>query len=128
MKIDQDLRYAIRAAEKLQPVEKTRCDIDAAAIKAMLKRCPKHAQAIKQADRLTQQAKDLTIRAMAIYGSLGVSSSLQWINDADTFVKAGGKIEQPTKRWRADVVIAQLAMADEKSGKKLLRDLGIRWE
>lgn len=134
MKIDSDLRIAIRAAEKAQPHENwdLKQARNKAAVAALIAAKPAVAAGLKSAQRRLTQIKKLNAKVqeflnlagLRLYGDEPVT-----IGDEAAFVKAGGKLPgQGSKRWKFDAVMAELANANEKQGEAILKRIGINWK
>src|SRR4051812_37269583 len=110
MKIDTDLRQAVRSACAAQPDDgwQKRQEITKAAIAVLVAKA-KHKGKVEHALALIAKAKKDIAAADAIIDPLGVSSDLTRITDDDAFVKAGGVIPETSRRWNFDSVMAELA-------------------
>lgn len=131
MKIDQDLRAAIRSADKAQPDNHdVRSNIQQAAVEELFKRKPSTKQAWERAKRLRQTASDFGSRANAIESALGISFYCSKFNvrDEEAFAKAGGNMKPAGKRWKFDAVMAELAAAEPKQLTAILKKYGINWK
>lgn len=130
MKIDADLRAAIRSAEKMQPQDdwESRSRAAKETITALLK-SRRYARAYQRALLQKKQGAALLDQANEFFRSLGLSSGADRIEDDQKFVKAGGALPPPPlRRWKFDTVMAELAAApDEKAGAKILQRYGINW-
>ncbi len=140
MKIDSDLRLAIRSAEKAQPQRndwEAKRKAEAQAILAFFKRFPAKARkAIKLAeDALKAEAMERELRSKLCeqFGLKHNEQQFQFSNcgrNKDAFVKAGGHLPEQTagQRWTFDAVMAELVAADPKQLKVILKKYNIRWE
>jgi|LakMenEpi03Aug12_release.lakeMendotaPanAssembly.Ray.scaffolds.fasta_scaffold191833_3 hypothetical protein len=138
MKIDQDLRAAIRSAEKAQPSTdySVREKVNQECIDAFLKRFPAKAKAVNKliADELKAIAAVAAARKLLCekFGLRHYDGKIQFANCGEgkgAFVKAGGKLPSAkAERWKFDVVMAELAAADAKDCRKILSKYGIKWE
>lgn len=132
MKIDADLRIAIRSAEKAQPSRDTwleRRNANKKAIAGFLKTHPRAAKDIKAADDMFKRAQALRDRAGEVYDRLGIRSCQSEFSNDEKFVKAGGKLPGPINgRWKADAVIAELMAAAPNQRAAILKKYNIRWE
>lgn len=130
MKIDQDLRIAIRSAERCQPDFGYRDQLGAekVAISNLIKARPVVGSQVRRATRrLAVAAKSQEI-ARKILGDFGLRDGGERIWDEDKFVKAGGKLPGPQqKRWKFDCVMKELAAADPKQARSILKRYGINW-
>lgn len=140
MKIDSDLRAAIRSAEKAQPYnmgyDEKNCQ-EKAAITEFFKRCPAKAAKIDALINKEQKAyKEYEACRTAICKQYGLRSKgvgqvefASCDNAKAAFKRAGGKLnENSFQRWKFDFVVAELAGADTKTGAKILAKYGIKWE
>ncbi len=131
MKIDTDLRLAIRSAYNAQHKDSTRIPdwrVNRDAAEAFLK--SPHGRAIKQkTDRLDVQIEKLRIAKDALFKSVGLSFDGSHVNDKAIFKKAGGSIPPDGPAlWKFDVVMAQIAAATPEAGQAIIKRLGINWK
>ncbi len=139
MKVDSDLRAAIRAAEKAQPeiTWETREKAEREAIQDLFNRIPKHkrkAQALvnsinrhrKELDSCHSKLRDL-FGIQLHDGKLQLHRREEYLSN---FEKAGGnlKFNEPKRRWRSESIIAELAAAKPAEAKAILKRIGIIWE
>lgn len=142
MKIDQDLRAAIRSAEKVQPnsnVDKWQLREEAAAeaIADFLKRYPSKAKkvhALVAAMRKAAKAQKVAEESLCEqFGLRHYDNKLQFARcgaGSGAFEKAGGKVPPPVVKgepWKYDRVMAELAAAEPKQLKAILKKYGINW-
>lgn len=145
MKIDTDLRAAIRSAEKCQPSSDSskKRDMDRACIAEFLNRFPKKKDKIRaliqreiDADVASSKArgdlcKQFGLRHYSHGGEIQIES-LEFANcgkGAGAFEKAGGKLPPiGVRRWAFDAVMAELAAADPKQAVVILKKYGINWK
>lgn len=128
---------AVRSAYNIQ--KQARCDswaeqrkAERAAVESFLKKHPSAAGIIAKANativacNLKIEAASDIIRSFGLYReSSGANYS---INDHEKFAKAGGKYAYTApQKWTFDQVMAQLAAADEKDAKTILKKFGINW-
>lgn len=142
MIISQDLRAAIRSAEKSQPSFGWQMleEQNAATIEAFFKRYPAKAKRVKA---LLKQEHDCYLAYCAAGKALceqyGLASTtnegVRTVKFAHcdgkktNFVKAGGVLPaKPAERWKFDAVMAELAAADSKDAEKILKRYGINWK
>ena len=132
MKIDADLRAVIRSAEKAQPQrsfnynEKTKAVENA--IKAFMKANPKKASALKAAKKKYDKAKADKGAAESLINSFGLRTSLTDFWDKDNFKLSGGVLPKHVDPpWKYDDVVTELAAADPKNLKKILKKYDINW-
>lgn len=140
MKIDTDLRAAIRSAEKAQPQVnryEERRKSELAAIADLFKRKPALgakarglASTAAKADKIASAAR---AKLCDEYGLRADGDEFRFAgcgNYEERFVKAGGKLPSLDKmeRWNFDDVMAALAKADPKEGAKIIKRLGINWQ
>lgn len=139
MKIDQDLRAAIRSAEKTQLhygwEEREKEEIDS--INAFL---AKHSGAAKHVRKLRAdyirhyKAFDLAREQLCkTYGlKLTGDNNVLRFAGCDSaqqhFVDAGGKVPTKKQHWKFDVVMSELAAAESKDANRILRKYGINWK
>lgn len=131
MKIDTDLRLAIRSAIAVQKLAKQnswqeRRDREKAAIDELIQRRnlkPKVKAAKKQLDRIEVSRAKVAL----VFNELGISSELDYIRDDTKFIKAGGKLIPPLKSLNFDGIMAELAAADPKQADHILKKLNIKW-
>jgi isoaspartyl peptidase/L-asparaginase-like protein (Ntn-hydrolase superfamily) len=136
MKIDHDLRQAIKAAHDVQEHR----DGHLLRTEAADKFLKSHPAAAKNLARLRKK-RDEAARAHSeaakpfneFMKSLGLDDRQEGYmvgysdDDKDRFVAAGGKFDV-TPRWSYNSVMAKLAAADPKDGAKILADHGINWK
>jgi hypothetical protein len=141
MKIDADLRAAIKAAEKAQPSDflSERAKVADAAIQAFLKKRPalrkKLALLLQSRESLLLSLQKRTNDLNELVYPFGLrikdnkvcESFLCDDDDAEKFTEAGGVIPEMPKRWKADELIAKLAAADPKHRDSILKEHGINW-
>lgn len=140
MKIDTDLRSAIRSAEKAQPIEnrEMRSKREQDAISALFKLKPITARIVKDLSVKARKAYDAYNKARE---KLCKEYGLQESNNSTTgfcfsncgdgqkqFAKIGGKMTAKYTRWKFDDVMNQLSAATPAEGKKIIKALGINWE
>jgi hypothetical protein len=141
MKIDADLRAAIKAAEKAQPRDSwsERQKAADAAIHAFLKKRPslkkKICLLLQSRASLQLALEEKTADLNKVLWPLGLTANntkvcesfLNDDDDAERFVKAGGVLPKIPERWKSDVLIAKLAAADPKHRGSILKEHGINW-
>lgn len=130
MKIDTDLRLAIRSAEKAQSQDnwETKSAHRKESIAALL-RLPKHAAKYKIACKQLQTSAKIRGLAAKFFDDLGINTALDHIHNDDRFAAAGGKmLPKKNVRWSFDIIMAQLVQAEPKEGAKILAKLGIKWK
>lgn len=140
MKIDSDLRAAIRSAEKAQPSTdwQLRNQQEKDAIAAFLKAKPEIAKRIaflykkrETAQKVIEAANTELCKEYGLrfeYNKPGVLEFASCNNASERFTKAGGKFpKKDATRWKFDAVMKELAAADEKTGKAILKRIGINW-
>jgi hypothetical protein len=131
MKIDTDLRAAIRSAEKAQPDKgwQARTEAETKAIAKLLADNKALGGKVRAEIAVIEKASKQMERAGEYLESLGITKSLERIRDHELFVKAGGKVPLMGKRWTFDEVMSKLAaVKTEREGKTILRKYGIHWE
>lgn len=141
MKIDTDLRAAIRSAEKCQPVQndyEARRKQEDATIADFFKRNPSKAKKCRKLaeDAIKAEALESSLRKKLCdhYGLRFGDQRFQFSNyggaNNAAFIKAGGRLPESTKhiRWTFDKVITELASAEPKQLKGILAKYGIKWE
>jgi len=142
MKIDHDLRQAIKAAHKHQPglTYERQAQIEAAAVEVFLKARPalkqkartllkRKVKVAKENAALREQLDALLDPVGLTYSSDTGKISIPSFRHSNTFVAAGGDLSEIEKcSWEVDQVIAELASADPKHQTKILAKYGIRWE
>lgn len=129
MKIDVDLRMAVRSVVELAQSVNTyerRSEAQDRAIKLLLA-SPKHSAKAKAAKRAEEKANSLGKAARDFYNSIGLSGDASRIWDDAKFFKAGGKIAPQHKAPSFRQVMSELAQADDKQGRAILKRLGIQW-
>lgn len=139
MKIDTDLRAAIRSAEKCHPFNQdyeAKRAMEAKAIEEFFKRCPaKGKLARKLAENaLKAEADERQFRRMLCerFGLRHCDGRFRFADcggGQGAFIKAGGRL--PTKaaaRWTFDAVMAELAAAEPKQLKAILKKYNINWQ
>lgn len=144
MKIDTDLRAAIRSAYIIHKHSNkdyaARNKAEQQAIADLFKAKPVVRYSITKARAEINKLKEKIEAINRQIGETGLVESFYRttsgvdehtgynISDQKKFAKVGGKFRfKEPKKWTFDAVIAQLASADETTGKKLLREIGIRW-
>lgn len=137
MKIDQDLRLAIRAAEKThrlanQDSWQAKQARNQAAVAAFLQAKPTAAKVIRAAAAKIKRLKAAIERHATQIALVGLRSDHSEppgfaLSDEARFTKAGGKLPALPGRWSADGVIAQLAAAEPAEAKNILKRIGINW-
>lgn len=138
MKIDTDLRLAIKSAEKAQPQDdwRTRETANKAAIADLFKRKPAIGVAAKKLVEKSQKAYtayEAANKALCEQFGLRKDSDGFTFSNCDDghkrFAKIGGKVpSQTTRRWSFDAVMRELATATPKEGAAILKRLGINWQ
>lgn len=132
MKIEADLRIAIRSAEKAQPCRDNwteRREAKKKSIADLLKKKPKLAKQIAMADKMGRRADAMLEVSKEPYERIGINRQLNDIFDEEKFIKSGGVLSGPmASRWKADSVIAELLAADKSQQKTILKKYGIKWE
>lgn len=131
MKIDSDLRAAIRCAEKSQPDNHTiRAKAREEALANFFKQHPAKSRRIASAASMRKEAKALNEKACDIEAEMGLrgwNGAVEIAND-DKFVKSGGKLKANGRAWKFDEVMSELAAAEPKQLKPILKKYGINWE
>lgn len=142
MKIDTDLRLAIKSAEKSQPdsnwVIRQKAEKDA--INEWFTRKPAAKKLamnlLNEVDASYKKIEDANLRLRKKLGLRIdnrdkktfelVSSEID--GDSTYFVKAGGKLPTtPAPKWRYDNIMTKLTKATPKEGAEILKILGINW-
>lgn len=132
MIITTDMRAAIRSAEKKQPNRygtnwELREKQNASAL-ADLTQSKKHKTAYAKAMELRRESDRLAQKAGDVFVSMGLNFDGSKIYDEIKFVAAGGVLPAEEKKpWKFDTVMAELAAADPKQGKAILKKYGINW-
>lgn len=140
MKIDTDLRLAIKAAEKAQTKPdywkqeaQKRKDITAALKKkpALYKKAMGCVRRIIHAEKLEAAASKTLCDELGLRLNDRVAKDFNFANCGDgqgRFEKAVAKLSfAKTTNWRADHVLARIAAATPKEGAKIIKELGINW-
>lgn len=129
MKIDTDLRLAIKCAERAQPQDnyEARNQHRKESIAALLK-LPKYAARYKAAKKEVEKADKIRGKAVAFFDELGINIACDHIRDEPLFYKAGGKMMQRKNRWSYDAVMTQLSSATPQEGAIILKKMGINWK
>lgn len=130
MKIDADLRAAVRSAEKAQPYSH---ELERAAAKRAIddlcKRKPAVMAALRSAALISKKIDALWVENRTLLNRIGINKDGDHITDEQAFVKIGGKLPGPREiRWRFDRVMADLAAADAKEAAAILKQCGINWK
>ncbi len=146
MKIDTDLRAAIRSAERCQPSSdhQKKRDADRAAIADLLNRCPKKKSKIIaliqkeiDADAAAKKAREDLCKQFGLrhYSHGGENIRLEELEFSNcgkggtAFVNAGGKLPpMGIRRWNFDEVMSELAAAEPKRLQPILKKYGINWK
>jgi hypothetical protein len=128
MKIDTDLRQAVRSACNAQPREdwthrgaKTKLAIEQCLI------LPKHYKRAVQMMKLQEKAKADLVVAEKFFNALGIAGSLSHIQNETTFKRNGGVVPKDVTPWRYDDVMKELAAATPKNRNAILKRYGINW-
>lgn len=142
MKIDTDLRLAIKSAEKLQPQDNwtERNKREQASIASLFGAKPhihakakKLAASIKRHRDAEEKAEKELCQSYGLRARDGQSDYVTGFtiggceNSSKAFEKAGGKIITKNAPWKFNAVMAQLAAATPKEGAKIIKSLGINW-
>lgn len=131
MKIDTDLRLAIRSAYNAQHKDSTRVPewrVNRDAAEAFLK-SPRGRSIKRKADRLEIQITKLRLTQVALFKSAGLGSCGDRVDDKAAFKKAGGSIPPDGPGlWKFDVVMAEIAAATTEAGQAIIKRLGINWK
>lgn len=130
MKIDQDLRVAIRAAAKNQPARDYAAEraFEQAEIQRVVTATPLRKRLHILHQKRIANAKRILHQAESFYSDLGLSYELRNIYHDGKFKAAGGKQPPEHSTWRAEKLIAQLTAASPAEGRTLLKKYGINWE
>lgn len=128
MIITSDLRAAIRSAYQAQKKSATSYSEHSERIgKAISDFLKKNTRVTELARRLSglDRLRSEIVNDIACYG---ISSDLRYINNPEAFAKHGG-VPPPERghHWSFDAVMAELAKASPKEGKKILKKYGINW-
>lgn len=131
MKIDTDLRFAIKAA--IRQHNETKCNWsvfreDQEAAVKKLAESPKYRARIKRAKAGLAEAEALKEKHSKIFSELGISHDLDRIYDDDKFEAAGGLVVTKHKTLDADSILADIAKADKRQAEAIIKKLGIKWE
>ncbi len=129
MKIDSNLRQAIKACERCQspPSFESQRRAQKAVIEHVIK-LPAHAAKVKAALGALAKAREITEKAEAVFEALGISPELNQIEDEDLFRAAGGHLNARYQRWNFNKIVAEIAAADPAEARKILKRIGINWE
>jgi len=141
MKIDTDLRLAIKSAEKAQPDNswEQREKLQRALIAELLNSKP---QIKKSANRLAATARAAYKKYIEAGAALCKEYGLQYKREGATIVfelascgdgqeayqKLGGKVAERKAKWSFNDVMTKLAAATPSDGAKIIKSLGINWE
>lgn len=131
MKIDTDLRLAIKAAVRQH--NETKCDWttyrndQSEAIKKLVS-SPKYRAKIKRASAQIKVAASIKEKAQMVFDNLGINYCMDRIYDDGKFEAAGGAVITKNKTLDVDSILADIAKADKKQADKIIKDLGIKWE
>ncbi len=136
MKIDTDLRLAIKSAEKSQPQDdwKMREESAKKAIADLFKRKPsiaRDAKSLVQKSMKAYAVHEASVKSLCEkYGLRKDGDGFLFSNCSGgegRFEKIGGKVPAKSKRWTFDAVMRELATATPKEGAAILKRLGINW-
>lgn len=136
MKIDSNLRAAIRSAANAQPQDDWRAKEkeEKESIAAFFAKYPaRHKEAIrlieteKKARATAEKASSDLCEKFGLTHYGGETKFANCGRGSETFKKAGGKLPTQGVRWKFDAVMAELAAADEKQGAAILARIGIKW-
>lgn len=131
MKIDQDLRAAIRSATKSQPDSfEVRQAAETQAINDLFKKKPFLQTRFERARSLRQQSTKLRVEAEKLEASIGVYQCGTRLRIAGTtaFVRNGGRKKNTCGPWKFDEAMAELAAAEPKQLTAILKKYGINWK
>ncbi len=136
MKIDTDLRLAIKSAEKAQPSISWQ-DKEAnrkASIAGFLKSNKAAARDIAKLTAIIVKSDKAKADAQAAmckrYGLVTGGKEISFAGCGEgtaNFTKAGGQIINTDDKWSFDSVMRQLVIATPKEGAAILKRLGINW-
>lgn len=130
MKIDTDLRLAIKSAAASQPSNnwQTQRQAHRDVIQALFNRKPSLRLESMNAKEKIRKSHKLDEEARAFYNSIGIRSDLDDIHDSAKFIAAGGKLPASSKcRWSYDAVMTEIAAAEPNGLKGILKKYGINW-
>ncbi len=136
MKIDTDLRLAIKSAEKMQPQDdwRAREAANRASIAELFKRKPTIGAAAKKLLAKIKKAEETRLAAeQALCKQFGLRKdgvNFAFANCGDgagQFEKVGGKLQQKHVRWSFDAIMRELATATPAEGAKIIKRIGIIW-
>lgn len=138
MKIDSNLRAAIRAANNAQPNYgwEVEAEQNRQAIQSLFKSKPslgKRAKAL--AAKEIKGQKDVNDASAALCAEFGLrfnsdgNFEFSRCGDGqDQFKKLGGKVPTKNVKWRFDAAMAELAGAEPGEEKEILEKYGINWK
>jgi hypothetical protein len=130
MKIDHDLRQAIKAACKKQPRQQSSWEIRERVWKEAMLTLPESVKKTIAAKQKEIEKAKLTIsKAQIVLTELGLNYSGECIEDEEKFLKAGGKLVKPERNehWTEETAIARIAAAAPTDGAAILKEYGIDW-
>lgn len=137
MKIDSNLRAAIRAAFNAQPNYgwQMEAEQNRQAIAALFKAKPylgKRARALMAKEIKAQKELNAASQALCVEFGLRVSEGLFEFSRCggghDQFKKLGGKLPTKNVKWRYRTAMAELVMADPSDEQTILKKYGINWK
>lgn len=142
MKINADIRAAIRAADAIQRHSSNdyiaRRETEKAAIKKFVATHSAAKRFLAKAESDLATADKLSASAQTVISGYGLTRRYHSgehgislaIDDDKRFIAAGGKYERKERaRWTFNQVMAELASAkDEASGVAILAKYGINWK
>ena len=130
MKIDSDLRLAVRAAAKTQPQRnyQQEQDLQKKEVQRFLTSTPERAALHRKHQKNLLRARSLIADAEKFYGQFGLQSDGIRVWSDEKYKAAGGKLPPERSTWRAEKVLGELAAATPAEGKAILKKYGINWE
>lgn len=131
MKIDHDLRVAIRAAANSQPPRdhEKETAFEKAEIQRIVTLTPERSREHRNHQKQIARARKILFAAGGFYGGLGICFDCDkpYVQHDEKFRRAGGKQPPKHSTWRAEKVLGDLARATPAEGSRILKNLGIRW-
>lgn len=129
MKIDSNLRAAIRSAFNAQPKFSYASAADKCkeAAKALVQSNSEWTSAFRYIANRRQVIHDIENEIKTLLPNIGISEDFS-ICDEGTFERFGGVIPVEKPRWSFDAVMAKLAKCEPEEAEAILKEHGINWK
>lgn len=128
MKIDTDLRMAIRAAvDNRKQLNSDYYAIRKKAVRELLE-SQRYRKRYRVAKSRLEKSKKLEEAANKFFHELGFYNGGDQIRDDDAFRRAGGKLPIKSDNPSFSALMFKISNASKSHGAKILKELGIVWE